>query len=317
MHDGDDSPDHHIAFDHTAPMSMKVPAPSHVFDVSASDGYALTVRRHGNPDGPRLILTHGNGFAIDAYYPFWSRLTEQFDCFVYDIRNHGWNPVDDDPFRHNVAFFVNDAKRIVRGVEGRFGPKPTVGVFHSLSTVVALHQASIGDGFDAIVLFDPPLIPPGGIPDEIQGLGGYAAAMTRKRRSHFETTEEFVSSLRSNGLFERMSHEALNILARTVLRRARDGVGYELRCPPAYEAQIAEHLFSWTMTVDFGEIRCPVKAIGADPTLPYSFIPSTSLSVLVRLDYDFLPGTSHLLQLEEPEGCAALMVGFLKEHGLA
>ena len=298
-------------------MNLQVPAPSHVFDVRATDGYVLTVRRHGNRKGPRLILTHGNGFAIDAYYPFWCRLTEQFDCVVYDLRNHGWNPVDGDPYRHNVPFFVNDAKRIVREVEGRFGPKPTIGVFHSLSSVVALHQASTIHGFDAIVLFDPPLIPPGGFPDDLQGLGGHLGAATRKRRSRFATVEEFVVSLRDNAAFGRMSHEALNIFARTTLRRAPDGPGYKLRCPPEYEAQIVEHLFSWTMTVDFREVRCPVKAIGADPTVAYSFLPSTNLGVLVGLDYDFVPETSHFLQLEKPERCVALMVGFLEERGLA
>ena len=298
-------------------MNQQVPAPSHVFDVSAIDGYALTVRRHGNPNGPRLILTHGNGFAIDAYYPFWSRLTEQFDCFVYDIRNHGWNSLDDDPLRHNVPFFVNDAKRIVGGVEERFGLKPTIGVFHSLSAIVALHQVTTGHGFDAIVLFDPPLIPPGGFPADLQGMGSHIGAITRKRRNRFDTVEEFVDSLRGNAVFGRVPHEALNIFARTTLRRARDGVGFELRCPPEYEAQIVEHLFSWALTVDFREVRCPVKAIGSDPTVAYSFLPSTDLAVLVGLDYDFVPETSHLLQLEAPESCVALMIGFLKERGLA
>ncbi len=298
-------------------MGWDVPTPELVFDVGAADGYTLTIRRHGNASGPRLILSHGNGFAIDAYHPFWSSLTDRFDCFVHDIRNHGWNPVDDDPLRHNVPFFVDDGKRIVREIERRFGPKPTIGVFHSLSSIVALHQASTGDIFDALVLFDPPLCPSGGFPEQLQGIGTHMGAMTRKRQSRFESAEAAVALLGKNPAFGLLSAEALNLLARTILRPASGAEGYELRCPRDYEAQILEHLFSWALTVNLGEVRCPIKAIGADPTLDYSFMPSLDLKVLIGLDYDFVPDTSHFLQLEEPETCAALTVEFLEERGLA
>ena len=297
-------------------MSWEVPVPECQFEVRATDGYPLRVRRHGAPGGPRLILTHGNGFAIDAYYPYWSRLTDRYDCFVHDIRNHGWNPIGDDPFRHNIPFFVDDSKRIVREIEKCFGSKPTVGVFHSLSTVMALHQARASDSFDALVLFDPPLFPPGGLPEGIQGIGSHMAANTRKRRSRFESMEAFVASLLNNPVFARMSREAVELFARTTVRRVSDADGYELCCPPHYEAQILEHIFSWTMTVDLEEVRCPVKAIGSDPTVANSFLPSMNLDVLIGLDYDFVPETSHFLQLEEPEICAALTVEFLESRAL-
>ena len=69
------------------------------------------------------------------------------------------------------------------------------------------------------------------------------------------------------------------------------------------------------MTVDLGRIPCPVKVVGSDPTLPYSFMPSMDMRELVFVDYDFLPETSHLLQLEQPEECAALALKFLAQHG--
>ena len=37
-------------------MSWEIPAPESVFEVCATDGYTLAVRRYGNPSGPRLIL---------------------------------------------------------------------------------------------------------------------------------------------------------------------------------------------------------------------------------------------------------------------
>ena len=52
----------------------EVPEPTAVHDVRVDDETVITLRRHGNPEGPRLVLSHGNGLAIDLYYPFWSLL---------------------------------------------------------------------------------------------------------------------------------------------------------------------------------------------------------------------------------------------------
>ena len=169
------------------PGSWQVPEPLSVFKVRASGGASIFVRRHGDPNGPRMVLSHGNGFAIDAYYPFWSHFTGLFDVFVHDIRNHGWNPVGDRR-AHNLPTFVDDAERIVREIDRRFGKKPRIGVFHSLSSIVALRQASAGgDGFSALVLFDPPVCPPGGFPEDMEGIGRKLCDGPLRRKARFDT----------------------------------------------------------------------------------------------------------------------------------
>ena len=50
---------------------FRVPEPDEILPLSMEDGAEIIVRRHGNPDGKRIILSHGNGFASDAYFPFW------------------------------------------------------------------------------------------------------------------------------------------------------------------------------------------------------------------------------------------------------
>ena len=52
----------------------EIPEPLSVHEVNMEDGAVIFLRRHGNPAGPRLVLSHGNGLAIDLYYPFWSLL---------------------------------------------------------------------------------------------------------------------------------------------------------------------------------------------------------------------------------------------------
>ena len=79
----------------SAAMPFEIPTPSMTFEVPLEDGARIRMRRHGNPDGVRLLVTHGNGFAADAYYPYWRHLLSKFDVLVFDFRNHGQNvPVD-------------------------------------------------------------------------------------------------------------------------------------------------------------------------------------------------------------------------------
>ena len=62
-------------------------------------------------------------------------------------------------------------------------------------------------------------------------------------------------------------------------------------------------------------IDIPVKVIGSDPTAAFSFLPGVDLSTLTVLDYDFIPDTTHLLQLEVPHRCAELTRQFLQAQG--
>src|SRR5262245_34623294 len=88
-------------------MNFVVPAPSETFDIALEDGASIRVRRHGNRDGVRLTVTHGNGFAADAYLPFWQHLTPHYDVLVFDFRNHGQN-VPVEPANHNYAQLSRD-----------------------------------------------------------------------------------------------------------------------------------------------------------------------------------------------------------------
>ena len=112
-----------------------------------------------------------------------------------------------------------------------------------------------------------------------------------------------------------------DLYARATLRPATDGAGgYELCCPREHEAQVFETYLDSTFELAMGSFPCPLKIIGADPTGPDAFVPSIVLRDLARrcdLDYDYVPGASHFLQLEKPAECATLMLDFLERHGLA
>ncbi len=218
-----------------------VPEPLATGEVRTADGAGIILRRHGNPAGPRLVLSHGNGLAIDLYYPFWSLLMDRFDLVLYDIRSHGWNPTADIRM-HNIATFVSDNKYVVRGIDRHFGEKPKIGVFHSLSALTALNHEPLGESFAALVLFDPPIYPPSGDPWSLESLGIALGLRARARRERFETREEFVASERRSPVFRYLQPGVADLGARAMLRPTADRKGYELCCPLEYEAKIYEQV---------------------------------------------------------------------------
>ncbi len=290
-----------------------MPQPLSTCEIRLDDCTVTTLRRHGNPSGPRLVLTHGNGLAIDLYFPFWSLLADDFDLIVYDLRNHGWNSVGMQR-DHNIPTLISDHDIILDAIAREYGEKPTIGVYHSLATLVAL--LSLSSDYTALVLFDPPLCKPAAGEAEFIEAAERTAAMTRRRTERFKSEQQLAEVLAIVPGFARVVPGVRELMARSVLRKSADGDAYELRCPRDYEAQIAEYVRSFSPLLDLSTLVCPTKVIGADPTLPYAYLPTFDLSHATAVDYDFVPEASHFLQLEQPEHCAALVREYLAIKGI-
>jgi pimeloyl-ACP methyl ester carboxylesterase len=297
-------------------MNFVIPAPSETFDIALEDGASIRIRRHGNRDGVRLTVTHGNGFATDAYLPFWQLLTPRCDVLVFDFRNHGQNiPVE--PSHHNYAQLSRDLDRVLDGIEARLGKKTTVGVFHSMSARAAMkHAIEIGWRWDALVLFDPPNVPPTDHP-RYKAMEVFENKLTEwalGRRRKFASVEELATEYLKSRATERWVAGAHELMARSVLRKSPDGDGYTLVCAPENEAAIyaeALTLNLWPRASAFGG---PVTLIGADPDLkgaPATAQTNQALGVENGYDYAFVPGTGHLLQIEKPAECARLVEEFI------
>ena len=290
-----------------------IPEPVSTCEVRLDEHAVTTVRRHGNPGGPRLVLSHANGLAVDVYYPFWSLLADDFDLMVYDLRNHGRNAVGAQR-DHNIPAMISDHDLILDAIIAEYGEKPTVGVFHSFSTLVAL--LSFNDAYSALVLFDPPLCKPARREAEWDASAERIAAMTRKRADRFESREQLAEILAIVPGYNRVLPGVRDLIARSTLRKSADGEAYELRCPRDYEAQIAEYVRSFSPLLDLTILTCPTKVIGADPTLSSAYLPTFDLSHATTVDYDFVPEASHFLQVEKPEECAAMVREYLASHGI-
>jgi pimeloyl-ACP methyl ester carboxylesterase len=301
-------------------MRFDIPAPQMTFDVALDDGAAIRMRRHGNPDGTRLLLTHGNGFAADAYYPYWQKLLPDFDLLVFDFRNHGQN-VPATPANHSYEQFTRDLERVIEDVNARLGRKKTAGIFHSMSGRTAMkHAVEVGWRWDALILFDPPNVPPPSHPlypmmeaFEIK-LTEWAKARRRNFATIDELTEEYVQSRATRGWVDG-AHE---LMARSVLRKDPNG-GYVLTCAPENEAHIYHQALTLNLWPRADRFGGPVKLIGADPSKsgPPTGPANQALGAEGGYNYDFVPESGHMLQIEKPDACVTLTVRFLKECGLA
>lgn len=294
---------------------FEVPEPDQVAEVRLGDGSVVLLRRYGNRDGLRLLLSHGSGFAADMYYPMWGRFLDAFEVIVFDLRDHGWNRVGSIA-EHNIPRLIDDFEVIPGQVERRFGAKPTVGVYHSASALAACLSASRGAEYAGLFLLDPPICRPGVTFEVFHDATERIARRTRRRAVRFESLKQCAELFRWSPAYKRTVDGACQLAARATLRRDPEGRGFVLRCPRDYEALVVHYLSVFTVLVNLEEMRCPVKVLGADPTLPYAFLPSFRWDDMMACSYDFIPDATHMLFLEKPEECATRLVEFLDDSGL-
>jgi pimeloyl-ACP methyl ester carboxylesterase len=282
------------------------------------DGAVIRIHQHGNPGGPRLALSHGNGLAIDGYLPFWGPLRERYELILFDFRNHGQNPTHRIE-HHNWPTFIDDLEHIFHLVQREFGAKRTVGVFHSLSAVSAtMHTQRMGRRWDPLVLFDPPFYPHDGHPlresqaTDVDTIARRAERRTPSYKDPLELARQF------SKYFDRWQPGAHELMARATLRRDESSGAYALACPREFEAHVFRSNRDTSVWTGLARMPVAVKLICADPNLEMA-VPALigkALAEETRVDYEAIPETTHFLQIERPAECIRSMEQFLAKNGI-
>lgn len=300
---------------------LVVPPPRRVVDLAMSDGAMIRLRQHGRPGRPRLVLSHGNGLAIDAYLPFWRTLADEFDWVLFDVRNHGENPLH-DPSAHTWGRIAQDMGEIFAGIQTHCGMAPTAGVFHSLSAVAALlDELATGPKWAALALFDPPIFPRDGHPlqvaqrQDMQSMAGRA----QRRPTRYESPEQFAAQLKRQRIFKGWVPGAHLLFAQTTLCPNADG-DWVLRNPRELEARIYSGNVDATLWPRLLALKQPIILIAADPAHPDASPPASICRAIhqeLGIEYAMIPGTTHFLQIEKPDACRGALLDFLKRHHFA
>jgi pimeloyl-ACP methyl ester carboxylesterase len=286
--------------------------------VPLSDGSSILLRRLGKLNGPRIYLSHGNGFAVDGYMPFWGALQNDFDLLLFDFRNHGRNERS-DPARHHYSQMVDDLDRVVMAGQTAFGDVPACGVFHSMSARTAMkHGLERPWRWAGLVLFDPPNVPPRGHPlyPAMEKFESRLVAFARERREWFDDPSELEAEYLKSRTSRSWVEGSQGLMARAVLRQEGNG-RWQLVCTPALEASIygeATTLELWPRSQDFPGA---VKLIGADPTQGVATGPANAaLGRENGFDYMAVKGAGHMLQIEKPDICRSMLLGCMIKWGL-
>jgi pimeloyl-ACP methyl ester carboxylesterase len=296
-----------------------VPPPSARVDLTMKDGAVIRLRRYGKPGATRIVLGHGNGLAINAYAPFWLPLAETYDLVVFDMRNHGENPLHTQE-GHIWENFFSDIEEVFQGIRAQFGAARTVAAMHSLSSMATLEHAYRNRGrWDAVCVFDPPMSPPADHPlIAMQAAdSGKLSSRAARRQAIFDSPDQLAAQYRRPA-FGRWLPEQADLLARHTLRRMPDG-RWTLCCPPAFEAFVFGSKKDPTLFHRMREIGVPLRIIAGDPDSPYAS-PAAAVAKAAHdmygVDVVMIPGTTHFLQFEEPQACRDRLVEFLRMHGL-
>ena len=297
--------------------SRSVPEPAQRLDIEMNDGAVIRIRRHGNPSGPRVLISHGNGFASNGYWKFWKLLLENYDLIIYDQRSHGENPTHDLQ-THKVETFVEDLKTLLKEIPRHFGEKPNHGIFHSLSAIVAVsHAKRFLWPWEALVLVDPPFSPP---PDH--HLSSYfldaekeLSSRALARQNIFQDTNELASKFERSSIVGSWSKESYHDMAKATLDHHKDG--YRLSCPPSHEAKVFQDNSSLNLTTHLQNFPPSVLYLCADPNREAARGPAYMnlyLHEKYGLNYQSIGDTGHMLQLEKPEEFIRIVKTFFHSY---
>ena len=297
--------------------AIQIPEPVSRNSVVMTDDAEVVLRRYGNLSAPRIILSHGNGCAIDGYFPYWARLLTDFEVVVFDFRNCGVNPIHDGD--HGYARFLLDMTEIYDAIDRAFGRRPQIGAFHSMSARTNLKYALDGrKRLDGLIVFDPPMVPP---PDhdlydlmhsEERVLWRWSAG----RPEEFDDPSELAAAYAASRMLSGWVDGAYDLMARAVLRQDVETDKWKLVCSPARESEVYRQNAAMNIWPQADEFPMPMLLIASDPDSDIPSAPGHACRALrdeCGWSYECVPGTGHFLQIQEPEICARLTLEFAEK----
>lgn len=304
--------------------TLEPPRPYRTVELRSTDGAIVRVRQLGNLEGPRVMLSHGNGFAIEGYYAFWRHFLDDCEVILHDLRNHGENPLNEPP-NNDYDGFVRDWEMLRIEVPRLFGTKPTAGLYHSASALTSLHDADkSGWYWDALVLYDPPIVPGEGdrLREQAVAFELMMASWAAERPDHFDDPSVLADAFRSTRSLAGWAPGTHDLIARTILRPDPEHGGWTLAYPKALESALyASNATStlWGKLPALAAHRDRMLILSSDPEAKGAKSPSLVLPHIGEVwdfEVDIVPGTSHLMQLEKPEDVAERTRAFLARQGL-
>jgi pimeloyl-ACP methyl ester carboxylesterase len=267
-------------------------------------------REHEGTD-PTIVLSHATGFHARCWDRVVARLGRRH-VLALDTRGHGRSdkvyPVRWPDFGHDLAAFVRE--RALHDV---------VGVGHSAGGHATVEAAALEPTrFRRLVLIDPTILA-----SELYASRGPSVAAggsahpAAKRKRRFASVEEMIDRLKDRPSFAAFDPDVLRDYCTYGLLPRADGPGFELACPPEYEAAVYDaSLGNREIYERVRAVTIPVLIVRAmEPRTPsdlfdFRYSPTwPDLATEFRNARDrYFPDRTHFLPMEDPALTASLIL---------
>ncbi|NNF77013.1 MAG: alpha/beta hydrolase, partial [Rhizobiales bacterium] len=222
---------------------------------------------------------------------------------------------------HHYQQMGRDLATVHAAVTSEAGSAKSVGVFHSMTSRAAI-KGSIEAGlpYDALVLYDPPSVPPQDHPlyEAMRNFELKLVNWATERREHFGAPDELAADYAEARPSAKWLPQARADMAKAVMRPDPEG-GFRLSCQRELEASIYLAALTLNLWPQAAELGVPAKLVGADPQgrgAPPTGPANKALADEGGYDYFGMEHVGHLLQIEKPDACRDVLLSFLQEQGL-
>jgi pimeloyl-ACP methyl ester carboxylesterase len=254
-----------------------------------------------------LLLAHATGLLARNYEPLCERLGARFHVWGLDFRAHGassrpetdaipWRGMADDVLAAIGALGLDG-----RGVEAPFGFGHSMG-----GAALVLAELGRPGTFRSLYLYEPVLVPTGGLPTSIGDNPMSAAA--RRRRPTFATREAAYENYAAKPPMNEMSAASLRAYVEHGLVDQPDGT-VTLACRPEDEAATFAGAGDNGAFERLGELDLPVTVArgSIDSPGPAGFT-GAQAERLTRGRFVVLPDLGHFGPLQDPDLVATSVI---------
>jgi pimeloyl-ACP methyl ester carboxylesterase len=275
---------------------------------------------------PLIHFAHANGIPSAVYEKMFAALRDDahgqsFDVVMlpllgtdprFPVDNH-WNNLRDQ--------VIDSIQR--QAIDANGNPRPVIALGHSLgglcSFLAAYEKPELMRG---LVMLDPPMIT--GMYSFMMHLAktftpkAYdkrtPAALSSKRRDHWDSREQAADKLRGRGLFSSFDQDCFNAYIQHGLKDAPDG-GVTLTIPKAVEVAIFQTNPSLFWLTPFRAPKIPVHLIAGRESLFYQRGFPQRLQKRMGIPYSVSEG-GHMFPLERPIETAEMIKAVIKGFGV-
>jgi len=254
---------------------------------------------------PLIHFAHANGIPSAVYEKLFSALRDDFDIVTLPLI--GVNPQYPvtDHWTHLRDQVIDSIQR--HAIDENYQPRPVIALGHSLGGLLSFLAAyQIPHLMKGLVMMDPPLI--NGWPSFVMHIAKNLApaeydkrtpaALSARRRDHWESREQAASLLRPKGLFAAFDQDCFDDYIRYGLTDDPKG-GVTLTIPKAVEVEIFRTNPSLFWLTPRHAPDVPAHLIAAEDAPSYKRGFPQRLQRQLGVPYSVSPG-GHMFPLERP-----------------